>query len=220
MVDESEKILLELEKAVTKLENSDKIKNIIKKALDQGISPTDIINSTRKGLNGVGELYEKREYFLMELIVAGNLVGQIMSFLKPSTSQEKKLEGKILIGTVQGDLHDIGKNLVAAMFSCMGFTVIDLGIDVPSERFIEMTRKEKPDVLALSTLLSIGVPQMKLVIDKLKEAGLRDKVKIMVGGRPITREYAQEIGADGYAEDAIAAVKEASQWLTRGGRRL
>jgi 5-methyltetrahydrofolate--homocysteine methyltransferase len=219
MVTDKEKTLLELERAIIRLEDSEKVKERVKKALDNGISPTDITNSLRKGLEGIGERYEKREYFLMELIVAGNLASEIMSVLKPSISQEKKLEGKILIGTVHGDLHDIGKNLVVAMFSSMGFTVVDLGVDVPPERFVEMTRKEKPDVLALSTLLSIGVPQTKLVIEKLKEAGLRNKVKVMVGGRPITREYAQEIGADGYAEDAISAVKTVSQWLTGSGGR-
>ena len=146
MVADSEKMLLEFERAIVRLENSDKVKNMVKTALDQGVSPADITESLRKGLEGIGALYEKREYFLMELIVAGNLAGEIMSVLKPSIGQEKKLEGKILIGTVLGDLHDIGKNLVAAMFSSVGFAVIDLGVDVPPERFVEMTRKEKPDV--------------------------------------------------------------------------
>ena len=211
------KTLIGLEKAIVRLEKSEKIKDRVKKALDLGINPSDISNSLRRGLEGVGERYEKREYFLMELIVAGNLASEIMTMLKPSFVQEKKIEGKILVGTVRGDFHDIGKNLVAAMFSSVGFIVTDLGVDVPPERFVEMIRKENPDILALSTLLSVGVPQMKLVIDKLKEAGLRNKVKVIVGGRPITREYAHEIGADGYAEDAIAAIKTASQWLSING---
>jgi 5-methyltetrahydrofolate--homocysteine methyltransferase len=214
---DSKKTLIGLEKAIVRLENSEKIKDRVKKALDLGINPSDISNSLRRGLEGVGERYEKREYFLMELIVAGNLASEIMTMLKPHFVQEKKIEGKILVGTVRGDFHDIGKNLVAAMFSAVGFIVTDLGVDVPPERFVEMIRKENPDILALSTLLSVGVPQMKLVIDKLKEAGLRNKVKVIVGGRPITREYAHEIGADGYAEDAIAAVKTASQWLSISG---
>lgn len=214
---DSKKTLIGLEKAIVRLEKSEKIKDRVKKALDLGINPSDISNSLRRGLEGVGARYEKREYFLMELIVAGNLASEIMTMLKPHFVQEKKIEGKILVGTVRGDFHDIGKNLVAAMFSSVGFIVTDLGVDVPPERFVEMIRKENADILALSTLLSVGVPQMKLVIDKLKEAGLRNKVKVIVGGRPITREYAHEIGADGYAEDAIAAVKTASQWLSRSG---
>lgn len=208
-----------LEKAILRLEKSEKVKDRVKKALELGASPIEIISSVRKGLEGVGERYEKREYFLMELIVAGNLASEVMSVLKPYIVHGKKVEGKILIGTVQGDFHDIGKSLVASMTSSIGLDVIDLGVDVSAQKFVDMVRKENPNILALSTLLSIGIPEMKRVIDAIKEAGLRDRVKIIVGGRPITREYALEIGADGYGEDAIEAIKIINQWLSEKERK-
>jgi len=133
-----------------------------------------------------------------------------MVLLKPKLQQnEVKPAGKVVIGTVKGDLHDVGKNLVAIMLECAGFEICDLGTDVPPEKFLEAVRLDKGNLVALSALLTTTMPNMKTIIDAITEAGLRDKVKIMVGGAPVTEAFAQQIGADGYASDASRAVARA-----------
>ncbi|MEM2915402.1 MAG: corrinoid protein, partial [Candidatus Bathyarchaeia archaeon] len=192
-------------------------KNIVTEALDSGIDPVDVVNAMSKGLEIVGQKYETGEYFLSELIMAGVIATEITSILKPhlGKSTEKPI-GKVVIGTVRGDLHDIGKNIVIAMLSSSGFSVVDLGIDVPCEKFVEAIEKERPDILAMSCLLTMGMDEMRKVIEELSRVGLRGNVKIMVGGRPITSEFAEKIGADAYGSNAAEAVKIA-KLLVGGG---
>lgn len=210
---EVESVLKDIQNATAELED---IKSLVNKALDLNVSPTDIVESVRKGLKEVGDRYERKEYFLMELVLAGSMASEVMDMLKPHFASASATSiGKVVIGTVAGDLHNIGKNIVIAMLTSVGFTVTDLGVDVSVERFLEAVEKEKPDILALSGLLTIVMDEMKRVIEKLKEAGLRDRVKVIVGGRPITKEFAKEIGADAYGRDAAEAVDISVRLLGR-----
>ena len=207
MGEKKENVLKGIEIAMAELEETE-FKRGVKKALDLKISPVDVVDSMGKGLEEVGTRYERKEYFLMELILAGNIANEALETLKPYfPSKGAGSMGKVVIGTVFGDLHTIGKGTVVAMLSSAGLTVIDLGEDVPAERFVNAVREERPDVLALSGLLTIVIEEMKKVIDELRNAGLREKVKVIVGGRPLTRELAEEIGADAYGRDAVDAVR-------------
>lgn len=207
----SNSILLDkIAKAVINL-NDEEVKEIVNKAIKDGINPIEIIEKgLSKGLKEVGLLYEKGEYYIPHLMIAAEIFKENIEKLKPllSTKETKsKILGKVLIGTVKGDLHDLGKNLVAIMLSINGFEVIDLGKDVPTELFIEKIKEHNPDVLGLSALMSTTMYEQKNVIKTLEDSGLRNKVKVIVGGAPVTKEWAEEIGADGYAENAIEAVK-------------
>jgi len=205
--------LKDVERGIIDLVTSDEIRARVKMALDAKADPMDVIGGVRKALDEVGERYEKKEFFLMELIVAGNLAADVMNMLKPRLKAgASSSRGRVVIGTVQGDLHDIGKNLVAAMLTSLGYEVTDLGVDTKPERFVEAVKNEKPRVVAMSCLLTVGLPYMKATIDALKAAGLRDKVKTIIGGRPVTKDYAKEIGADAYGSDATEAVKIISGW--------
>ena len=190
-----------------------------KKALEAGANPQDIISrGIAEGMDIVGKKFEEGEYFLSELLVAGEIAKEILKILNPYIkSGEVKLKklGKVVIGTVRGDLHDIGKNIVAMMLNAAGFEVVDLGADVPPEKFVEAARENDANIVAMSALLSVTMPEMKVVIDELKKAGLRDKVKVIVGGAPVTEEYAKEIGADGYGENAIEGVRICKSWMTQ-----
>jgi len=212
-----QQILKEIQITVSELVGVENIKSIVIKALSLGVNPVDVVDAVSKGLEEVGEKYEKGEYFLSELIMAGIMAGEITNTLKPHLEKlAEKPVGKVVIGTVKGDLHDIGKNIVIAMLSSAGFTIVDLGIDVPSEKFVEAVKEEKPDIVAMSCLLTIAIDEMRMVVNKLNEVSLRKTVKIMVGGRPITPEFAKEIGADAYGRDAVEAVKIAKA-LIKGG---
>jgi len=189
----------------------DETKDLVNKALAEGLDPMEIINKgCIPGVEKAGELFEAGEMFLPELISAGEATKVAMDILLPEVKNsegEWKSAGTYVIGTVEGDVHDIGKTIVSSMLSASGFEVIDLGIDVPTKRFVDVVKEKKPDILGLSALLTITMPKQKEVIDALKEEGLRDKVKVFVGGAPVTAAWAEQIGADGYAEDAVAAVK-------------
>ena len=209
-----ENILEEIRVAIANIAHVDELKQKVEEALSLNIDPLKILDCVSKGLDEVGRKYESGEYFLMELILAGNLASEVTNMLRPYLKAKRKISrGKVVIGTVEGDLHDIGKNIVISMLSSAGFEVIDLGVDVSAEKFIDAVKKEKPDILAMSCLLTVGLPHMREVIEKLKEEGLRDKVKVMVGGRPVTPEYAREIGADAYGADAVDAVNIAERWV-------
>lgn len=208
-------ILTEIAGCITNFDIQN-IRKLVRKAVKLGLSPLEIITrGMAKGMDTVGRLYEKGEYFLPELVMAGNAMRAGMEVLEPyfKTREKAEFAGKVIIGTVQGDLHDLGKNLVTTMLTSAGFKIYDLGTDVPPEKFVRETRKVQPDIVAMSALLLATMPVMKEVVDALKEAGLRDEIKIMVGGRPVTQEYADEIGADGYAKDAIEAVQKAKELL-------
>ncbi len=188
-----------------------------KKAVDVGVDPQEIIsNSIVKGMEIVGEKFEKGEYFLSELIAAGEIGKQIIELLNPfikMSARESRRLGKVVIGTVKGDIHDIGKNIVAMLLDTAGFEVIDLGADVPPDRFVEAVAKHDAKIVAMSALLTVTMPEMRSVIEELKKTGLRDRVKVIVGGAPVTKEFADEIGADGYGENAFEGVKICKSWM-------
>ncbi|NHV06650.1 MAG: cobalamin-binding protein [Thaumarchaeota archaeon] len=193
----------------------DKSREYTLKALESGVKPQEIISkSIAEGMDIVGKKFEASEYFLSELIVAGEIGKEITKILEPHLkgTEVKKL-GKVVIGTVRGDLHDIGKNIVAIMLEAAGFEVVDLGADVPPEKFVEAVKKENPDIVAMSALLTVTMVEMKNVIEALKEAGLRSKVKVIVGGAPVTEEFAKSIGADGYGADAVQGVRICKAWM-------
>lgn len=190
---------------------------LVKKALAESMEPLEILNrGCIPGIEKAGALFEAEEFFLPELITAGEATKAAMDLLLPELKKTEgswKSAGKFVIGTVEGDMHDIGKSIVASMLSAAGFEVTDLGIDVSTERFIEEIKVGRPDFVGLSALLTSTMPKQKDLVDALKEAGLRDQVKVLVGGAPVSSDWAKKIGADGYAEDAIAAVRVAKESL-------
>ncbi|MFP5206570.1 MAG: corrinoid protein [Acidobacteriota bacterium] len=184
-------------------------------ALAAGAQPMDLISGSMvPAMNEVGRLFEAEEYFVPELLLAGRAMKSALELLKPLLSAAgQKLSTRVVIGTVKGDMHDIGKNIVASMFEGSGFEVFDLGTDVPPERFVAAVEERKPQLVCLSSLLTVTMPAMKTTIETLEHAGLRAQVKIMVGGAPVTSQYAREIGADGYSENASGAVTVARRLL-------
>jgi trimethylamine corrinoid protein len=170
------------------------------------------------GIQRVGELWEQGEYFLPELITSAEAMKAAMAVLDPQLNRKdvaSRMGGKVVIGTVEGDIHDIGKNLVASMLQAGGFEVFDLGVDVKLERFIETAEKVGADMICLSALLTTTMMNQRRLIGLLRDRGLRDKYTVLVGGAPASRKWAEEIGADGYAENAVAAVKMAKSLAGR-----
>ena len=191
------------------LEGSQKVTVVkVQEALDKGINPGVILNDGMvAAMAEVGRLFEEGEYYVPEMLIAARAMQNGLAVLKPHlASANVKSQGKVVAGTVKGDLHDIGKNLVCMMLEGAAFEIVDLGSDVTPEKFVEAVRSTGADVICMSALLTTTMPNMKTTIEALKAAGLRDKVKIMVGGAPLTDQYAREIGADGYAADASRAV--------------
>lgn len=184
-------------------------------ALEENASPKDIIdNYMIKAMEEIGRRFEQQEAFVPDLLMSGRAMKASLNILQPLLKDSSSaFVGKIVIGTVKGDLHDIGKNLVASMFEGCGFKVIDLGIDVDTNKFIQAIKEHNADILGMSALLTTTMPYMKMVIDALTEAGLRDKVKVMVGGAPVSAKFASEIGADGYSDNANLAVINAKEWI-------
>ena len=177
-------------------------------ALAAGAAPMELIQGSMvPAMDEVGRLFEAEEFFVPELLLAGRAMKAAMQLLKPLLSASgQKMAARVIIGTVKGDLHDIGKNIVASMLEGGGFEVVDLGSDVPPETFIAAIQQREPQVVCMSALLTVTMPAMKLTIDAIKTSGLRSRVKVLVGGAPVTMEYAKEIGADGYSENASGAV--------------
>jgi len=188
----------------------------VQEALDQGLDPSVILNQGMiAAMAEVGKLFEEGEYFVPEMLVAARAMQSGLALLKPYlVKADIKSSGKVIAGTVKGDLHDIGKNLVCMMLEGSAFEVIDLGSDVDPDKFVEAVQQTSADIVAMSALLTTTMPNMKVTIEALKTANLRDKVKVMVGGAPLTQQYANEIGADGYAPDASRAVATAKILLT------
>jgi 5-methyltetrahydrofolate--homocysteine methyltransferase len=184
------------------------VRELTEKALAAGESPQDVLNKGLvAGMAIVGEKFKNNEFYVPEVLIAARAMKSAMEVLRPKLAETGvKPKATVVIGTVQGDLHDIGKNLVAMMLEGAGFEIVDLGVDVKAEKFAEMTREKGADIVALSALLTTTMPSMKGTIQALQDAGIRDKVKIMIGGAPVTQNYADEIGADGYASDAASAV--------------
>ncbi len=194
---------------------ADIVSDLTKQALDENISVDKIINNGLiAGMNVIGERFKKNDIFIPEVMISAHAMRTGMEILKPLfSSAGLEPKGTVVIATVKGDVHDIGKNLVSMMFEGAGFKVVDIGIDVGSENIIKAVKKYKPDILALSTLLTTTMMNMAEIIKSLKNNGLRDKLKIMIGGAAVNQEFADEIGADGYAKDASLAVDKAKELL-------
>ena len=186
---------------------------VTEEALAEGLQPLELINGYMiPAMDEVGRLYEEEEYFVPELLLAARAMKGSLALLRPLlAAQGTEPVARVAIGTVKGDLHDIGKNLVASMLEGGGFEVFDLGADVAPERFIEAIQEKGATIVCLSALLTVTMPSMRKTIDALKEAGVREKVKVFVGGAPVTRQFAEEIGADGYGENANVAVAMARE---------
>ena len=195
--------------------NFKEVHRLTQEALDAGISASEILRGGLiAGMDIVGDKFKKDELFIPEVLVAAKAMHAGMEILRPKLVETGAvLTGKVILGTVKGDLHDIGKNLVRMMMEGGGFQVIDLGIDIASERFIEEVKSRQPDILGLSALLTTTMSRMKEVIQLLITAGIRNEVKVMVGGAPLTDKFAKEIGADGYAPDAVSAVQVAKSLI-------
>jgi 5-methyltetrahydrofolate--homocysteine methyltransferase len=192
------------------VENGDSsaVKELASKAIQQNISPEDILNNSLiRGMNVVGKKFKENEVFIPEVLIATRAMKAGMDTIRPYLAdQSYTSRGKIIMGTVRGDLHDIGKKVVIVMLEKEGYDIIDLGIDVAKEKFIKGIKKEKPQIVGLSALLTTTMAYMREVIEAVEKDGLRKSVKIIIGGAPITPSYAKEIRADGYAKDAQAAV--------------
>jgi 5-methyltetrahydrofolate--homocysteine methyltransferase len=188
--------------------HSDTVKGLIEKALSQDISAEEILyKGLVIGMDIISEKFKNNECFIPEVLVAAKAMNTGLEIIKPLLAEANvKSQGKVVVGTVKGDLHDIGKNMLAMMLQGAGFEVIDCGTDVPKEKFLEAVKNEQPDIIGLSALLTTTMLYMKEVIEILKSEGLRQKVKVIIGGAPITQSYADTIGADGYAPDAASAV--------------
>ncbi len=184
-------------------------------AIDEGVRPGEIINGGLiAGMSVVGEKFKNNEFYVPEVLIAARAMQSAMAKVKPLlTEGEMEVKGRVAIGTVKGDLHDIGKNLVAMMLEGGGFEVIDLEVDVSPEDFIAAVTEQGANVIALSALLTTTMPSMKDTVDAVAEAGMSGKVKVVIGGAPVTQSYADEIGADGYAPDAASAVDKVTELL-------
>lgn len=202
----------ELALAMKELEE-EKILELVKKSLDSGRSPIEIIAELNQGVVGVGELYEAGEYFVSQLMFAAEILNEVMEIMEPvmAKSDGGGSVGTVVIGTVAGDVHDIGKNIVHTLLKGSGYKVIDLGVDVPTEKFIEAVTEHQPKVLGMSALLSFTYPEMKAVVDGLSAKGLRDKVQIVIGGAPCNEEVREYAGADLWAPTAMDTVAFANK---------
>jgi len=195
--------------------NFEGVKSNLQIALDAKLDPIVILNDGMiAAMREVGCRFEEGDYYVPEMLIAARAMQSGMAILKPHLQQtDRRSSGKVVIGTVKGDLHDIGKNLVALMLEGAGFEIKDLGVDVPIEEFMRVVQEEKPDIVAMSALLTTTMLMMKQTIDAFETAGLRDKVKFFVGGAPVTEAYANQIGADGFASDASRAVNVAKSLI-------
>ena len=191
----------------------------VDEALGDGVPPMDILNEgLAAGLQELGVLFAEEEVYLPELLLAAEITTEIMKRLQSKFQADEtkiKKRGTVLLATVEGDVHDIGKSLVGMIMNASGYNIIDAGKDVPNKKMIELVKEIHPDIVGLSSLLSTTMPAQQEFIEMAKEAGLRDQIKIIVGGAPVSRDWANKIGADGYAEDASGTVVEADMLLGR-----
>jgi 5-methyltetrahydrofolate--homocysteine methyltransferase len=193
----------------------DELAALVKGALDEGHSAEEVLNQgLLAGMERVGRDFKADVIYIPEVLIAAKAMHAGMDILKPQLSASNSAsQGTFVIGTVRGDLHDIGKNLVAMMLEGAGIEVIDLGIDVPADKFVQAIKEHQPHILGMSGLLTTTMGEMSDTVQALQVAGVRDRVKIMVGGAPVTQQFAEEIGADGYAPDAVSAAELAKAWL-------
>lgn len=194
---------------------ADAVKELVNKALSENMLAEDVLNNGLvAGMNVVSEKFKNNEFFIPEVLVSARAMSAGLDILNPLLAEANvKARGKVVIGTVKGDLHDIGKNIVGMMLQGAGYEIVDLGADVPKEKFIEFAQKEDANMVGMSALLTTTMIYMQEVIQGLKDAGLRDKVKVIIGGAPVTQAYADQIEADGYAPDAASAVDLAKDIL-------
>ena len=212
-----DQMLEQVQQAIINFED-ETIAGLVQRALESGMDPQAIIlEGLVPGLEEVGRLYAENEYFIPELVMCGNAMKAAMGVLDPifEAGGSAQRLGRILVGTVEGDLHDIGKNLVLSMLRGSGFETHDLGVNVPTATFVKRVAEQRPDVLALSALLLTTRTIMRDVILALDEAGIREGVKVIVGGSPVTQKFADEIGADGYGADAVDAVRLSRRFVGR-----
>lgn len=195
--------------------NPDKVKELVRQALDQEVEVKTILyEGLIAAMDVVGRRFESRELFIPEMLMAGEAMTRGLEILRPLLKESGvKPQGIVVIGTVAGDMHSVGKSLVSMMMEGAGFKMIDLGVDVSPEQFVKSVKEEDAQLVGMSALLTTTMPSMKATIEALKEAGLLDKVKTLIGGAPVTQEYADKIGADGYAPDAATAVNKAREFL-------
>lgn len=214
----SEELLTRMEKAIVE-GNKEEAEQLARESIEKKIDLNEVIEKGYvQGIQKVGDLWEKGEYFLPELIMSAESMKAAMSVLKPEMEKAQiaiKSQGKVVIGTVEGDIHDIGKNLVSSMLSANGFDVIDLGADVKLEKFIEKAETENADFICLSALLTTTMLGQKKVIEALNEKNLSDRFMVLVGGAPVNQKWADDIGADGYAENAMTVVKAAKKLMEK-----
>ncbi len=198
--------------------NRDEVTRMVQEAVDEGVSPESIVNEALiAGMNEVGRRFKANEFYVPEVLIAARAMHAGMDIVKPLLAESGvQPRGVVAVGTVQGDLHDIGKNLVAMMLEGGGYEVVDLEVDVTADAFVAAVSEHSPNILALSALLTTTMPAMQTTIDALSAAGVRDSVKVMIGGAPVTQAYADEIGADGYAPDAASAVDLANELAPAG----
>ncbi len=191
------------------------VKELVQKAIDEGEDVQKVLNEGLvAGMDVVGKKFKANEFYVPEVLIAARAMKAGMEILRPIlVDKDIKGVGTVVLGTARGDLHDIGKNLVAMMLEGAGFEIIDLGVDVSPEKFIETAKEKKADLVGISALLTTTMPSMKDVVKVMRDSDLKDKVKVFIGGAPVTQSYADEIGADGYAPDAASAVDEAKQLL-------
>ena len=191
----------------------DDIEAAVKEALEDGKDPFDVLNALTKGMDEVGRRYESKEYYLTELVLAGETMKEAFKILQPALAASDKSEDKVklILATVKGDNHDIGKNILGSLLLSSGFELHDLGMDVDAKTIVEKVKETGATIIALSSLLTMTVEQIKKVHEALKEAGLRDKVKLIVGGAPLNMELAKKLGADDFAEDAVDGVRHIKQ---------
>lgn len=204
----------ELVKLLSDLKEQEALQ-FVESALAEGVDPGAILQDAREGMNIVGERFAREEYFIPDLIFSGEILRGIVKMLEPhiKKGKEQKPFGKVIIGTVAGDIHDIGKDLVVFMLDVSGFEVLDLGIDVPAQKFVDAIKESGSKVVGLSGFLTLAFDSMKETIDAIKNADLRDKVSIMIGGGQIDEQVRSYTGADAYGRDAMAAVHLAKGWI-------
>jgi len=202
-------------KDILKKGDIEKLKELVQGELDQGVAAKEILDDGLvAGMDEVGEMMETGEMFIPEVLRSAKAMGAAVEILKPLLGEDEiRASGKVIIGTVKGDLHDIGKNLVLMMLQSSGFEVFDLGVDVSPEQFVAAIKENDPDVVGFSALLTTTMEMMQKTVDAVVESGHRDRLKIIIGGAPVTQKFAEEIGADGYAPDAGSAIKLAKSLM-------
>ena len=211
----------EFVKAIVDLDES-KVLELTRKRLEVGEDPLKILDDLTRAANIIGEKYEKGEFFIADLVMAGEILKEVSEFVRPKLKELGKVRepiGKLVIGTVQGDIHDIGKNIVVTMAEAAGFEVVDLGVDVSPEKFVEAIQKYNPDIVGMSGLLTLAIESMKKTVDAIKAAGLRDKVKIIIGGGRVDQYACEYVGADAWTTSAAIGIRIMLKWIEEKKKR-